>query len=129
MMEIAYKYNGRSVTKEEFDRLTAHKNGIQEVIESRCFPVGHSTFWENHRTISACVMPSQAAEHAEWMRKEGITGCEQNADGTVSAGSQRDFDKLLKAKGLESANSAGTKVIDRKIPRLKKKPPRMGTKQ
>lgn len=110
-----YVLNGKTVSKKEFDASSVRRKrlhgGLEEILESGKAPGGHEPYWggEGHTTISGGVPSHQAKEHAEFLQQRGVTGCDVNEDGSVTANSPGAWKKYLAETGKEDHGTAGSK--------------------
>lgn len=138
-MSYAVIVNGEKLegaALDEWRRKNAARNSatLADMLKSRKAPGGHEPYWgAGHESLSAGIPASQAKEHQEWIRQEGITGIQINdeRDGmaTVSGASPGNWKKYLDAKGMVATGKTGAGVeikqpIQRKPrvdPKLKKR--------
>lgn len=86
-----------------------HRANFRLIAETRTPPGGHQPYWgTGHISESAGVPSSMAAEHAQWVQKQGIAGVEVRPDGTVATSSPGAREQYLKARGLQDFGSAGS---------------------
>lgn len=106
--------NGVRLTVSElaaWRRKNSHANHARfiRMVESRKAPGGHAPYWGvGHESLSCAVPASQAKEHHDWCRDQGLSGVEVKSDGTVVTSSPMNKDKYLQARGLIDANTAGS---------------------
>jgi hypothetical protein len=94
---IIRKYNGRTVTQEELDRLLPPKENWLDGA-----PMVANTYTEHDPWISdGCgVMKSQIAEARDDIKKHNMQGVSVLPDGRVRATSRRARNEWLKHRGL-----------------------------
>lgn len=106
---MKYKINGEEVTHAEFLARNRQQGKLQAVIDTKTAPGGHEPYWGlGHNSIGSGVPSSQAQEHHDWCKSEGLVGIDVQKDGTVTTASPGNRLKYLKARGLADAGSAGS---------------------
>jgi beta-galactosidase/beta-glucuronidase len=114
--------------KREYDARNAERYeiNIEQMLEQHRAPGGHEPYWgAGHESLSAGIPASQAREHYEWCRSQGLTGIQINdeRDGmaTVSGSSPGNWKKYLDAKGMVATGKTGAGVEIKPPSRRKKK--------
>ena len=120
------RLEGSALSKWRQRNAAQNESNLQDMFRARKAPGGHEPYWgAGHESLSAGIPASQAQEHYEWMRKEGIVGVSINdtKDGmaTVSGSSPGNWKKYLDAKGMVATGKTGAGV-EIKQPGKKKKP-------
>lgn len=105
--------NGRVVTQEEYDawaaKMVRRHGGMDEILRSRKAPGGHQPYWgTGHISEAAGVPAAMAAEHADWIRSQGLPGVEVLPDGNIKASSPENYKRYLDARGIGDAGTAGS---------------------
>lgn len=97
MSKVVYTYNGRSVSKEELDRLMPPKENWLEAP-----PMAANTYSEHDPLLSdGCgVMKAQVGETRELIKKHGIQGAAVLEDGKIRFTSRRARKEFLAMRGL-----------------------------
>lgn len=127
-----FRLNGVMLTNDEREAWSKsnrekHDRQLSEMFQSRVAPRGHMPHWGGggHTSLAAAVPAAQAAEHAEFCRKEGLTGVEVQRDGTIVTNSPTSREKYLKARGFADHSTAGS---DTRIARDRQVDPREARK-
>lgn len=100
---ITYSFNGKSVTKEELDRLMPPKANWLEAP-----PMAANTYSEHDPCVSeGCgVMKSQVMEMRAAIRERGIQGAQVLDSGQIRFTSRRARKELLSMRGLVDNDGA-----------------------
>ncbi len=103
------------------------ESNLQDMLRARKAPGGHAPYWgAGHESLSAGIPVSQAKEHADWIRDQGLSGISVNdtKDGlaSVSGASPGNWQKYLEAKGMVATGRTGAGV---EIKQTKQKKPKI----
>lgn len=127
-----FRLNGKMLTVDEYEKWkeskrSQHKLNIDQMLSDKRAPLGHMPFWggRGHTSLAAAVPAAQAAQHAEFCRKEGLTGVEVQRDGTIVTNSPQSREKYLKARGFADHSTSGS---DTRIARDRQVDPREARK-
>ncbi|MFH1184666.1 MAG: hypothetical protein V1755_06455 [Chloroflexota bacterium] len=91
-MKVAYKINGRTVSREEFMRgAKGLEGGAPMIAPPSNWPMV---------SMAAAVDPSQAAEYNEFYKQNGITGARHRPDGMLELDTRGARREMLRARGL-----------------------------
>lgn len=97
MSKVVYTYNGKTVSKQELDRLMPPKENWLEAP-----PMSANTYSEHDPLLSdGCgVMKAQVSETRELIKKHGIQGASVLNDGKIRFTSRRARKEFLAMRGL-----------------------------
>jgi len=125
------RLEGAALDKWRADRAEKDKATLDDMLKARKAPGGHECYWgSGHESLSAGIPVSQAKEHADWIREQGLSGITVNdtKDGlaSVSGASPGNWKKYLDAKGMIATGRTGAGV---EIKKPEKKKPRVDPKR
>ena len=120
------RLEGPTLERWRLENAEKDKAKLDDMLRAKKAPGGHEAYWgAGHESLSAGIPASQAQEHYEWCREQGLTGIQINnaQDGmaTVSGSSPGNWKQYLDAKGMVATGKTGAGVEIQKPSKRKPK--------